>query len=135
MFRRRATPPGEDWRWQLEKAEAFLGAAQFAFERGQWETCVSRAYYAIYHLVVAVLAAKAGKRRNRWDHKPLLRAFKQEFTSKGFLFDRGDANSLDDLLQERFAADYDNVNYDARLTRRALEKALALAQKLRGALE
>lgn len=92
--------------WRLAKAERFLRAAERAIEAEDWETAVSRAYYAAYHSVVALLEERAGMTRTRWDHTQLRGAFRSHFGSRGFLFTKRDAGNLDKLNEDRLAADY-----------------------------
>ena len=42
---------------RIDKAAEFRNAAEEAFEKGYYDTCVSRAYYAFYHAAVALLLA------------------------------------------------------------------------------
>lgn len=46
--------------YRVEKAERMMAAAEAANAGGHWESAVSRAYYAVYHLVVELLAENAG---------------------------------------------------------------------------
>ncbi len=47
--------PNQRQRARLEKAERFLRTAQQALRDGDYESCVSRAYYAVFHAVHALL--------------------------------------------------------------------------------
>jgi hypothetical protein len=53
--------------WRLRKAERFMTAATRAFQASDYETAVSRAYYA-YHAVIAVVEAQQGSRPS-WAHR------------------------------------------------------------------
>ncbi|MCL0095280.1 HEPN domain-containing protein [Dehalococcoidia bacterium] len=74
---------------------------------GDYESCVSRSYYAAYHMVVILLASKANIRRKRWDHNELHRAFGEQFCKKGWLFTREDGDLFRTLQLERFSTDYE----------------------------
>ena len=52
----------------MEKAERFMSAGTRAFEAGEYETAVSRAYYAAYHSVIVLFEARIGGARSRWSH-------------------------------------------------------------------
>lgn len=39
----------------IKKAEKFLQTAELVLEHGDFDTCVSRCYYAMYYLAEAVL--------------------------------------------------------------------------------
>ena len=114
--------------WRLAKAERFLSAADRALEADDGETAVSRAYYAAYHAVIALLETRAGINRRRWDHSQLQGAFRREFGAKGFLFSIRDSSDFDKLYEERLIADYE------RLVGRhaAATKALTVAHGLTG---
>ena len=81
-------------------------AAERAFETGDFETAVSRAYYAAYHSIAAVLEVRAQLRRSRWDHVQVQNEFRARFTNRGFLFNSRDARTLVDLYEARIDADY-----------------------------
>jgi uncharacterized protein (UPF0332 family) len=91
----------------LAKAERFLAAAERALEAEDWETAVSRAYYAAYHSVIALVEIRAGVARTRWDHNQLRGAFRSRFGARGFLFTTRDAANFDKLYGHRLAADYE----------------------------
>ncbi len=100
----------------------------------EWDSCISRAYYACYHCVAAVIEAKIGFTRRRWDHKPLLEDFRQYFSRKGFFFRPSDADDFDVLMALRFSADYDDSGLNNVKARDALEKAKELCDKIREVL-
>ena len=116
--------------WRIGKAERFLESARQAFEQGQWETSVSRAYYAAYHLVAALLEARGPGPRRRWNHTQLLNVFNDHFARRGYLFAKKDAGDLSTLMQERLTADYEDVSFDEKRARRCLDRAEALCQKI-----
>jgi uncharacterized protein (UPF0332 family) len=101
-------------------------AAERAFAAGDWETAVSRAYYAAYHSIVAVLEIRAQMHRSRWDHTQLQNEFRARFTNRGFLFSSRDARSLLDLYEARIDADYTDLPH----RRREIEDLLAKARGL-----
>jgi uncharacterized protein (UPF0332 family) len=87
--------------WRIDKAQRFLAAADRAFEAEDWDTAVSRAYYACYHVVIALLELRAGVRRRRWDHVEVQTEFRQRFANRGFLFTRRDAQDLESNLSSK----------------------------------
>jgi uncharacterized protein (UPF0332 family) len=76
-------------------------------EAGDWEAAVSRAYYAVYHAVIALIESRAGVRRRRWDHDVVQEDFRAQFSRRGFLFGARDASAFSGLLEDRLIADYD----------------------------
>jgi uncharacterized protein (UPF0332 family) len=101
-------------------------AAQRAFEGGDWETAVSRAYYAAYHSIVAVLEVRGRVGRERWDHVQVQNEFRARFTNRGFLFNSRDARALADLYEARIDADYTTKSW----RRSAAEVLISRAREL-----
>ena len=46
-----------------------MAAAERALAEDDRETCISRAYYALYHLAILLLEVRASVERRRWDHE------------------------------------------------------------------
>jgi uncharacterized protein (UPF0332 family) len=124
----------ESYRWCLDKAEQFLRAARSAFDTGLWETSVSRAYYALYHVVAAMLESRKGLSRDRWTHQQLLNDFRQHFARPGFLFSVRDARDLNQLLEERLSADYERTHFERRRAEDSLKRAEQLYHKILGVI-
>lgn len=120
----------QPYRWRLEKAEHFLRAARIAFDMGLWEASVSRAYYAVYHAVAALLESKKGLRRDRWTHQQLLNDFREHFARPGFLFGVRDARDLNRLLEERLSADYEHTRFERHRAQDSLKRAEELYHKI-----
>lgn len=120
------------WRhWRIEKAEKFLSDADEAYRREMWETCVSRSYYAVFHLVAALVETRTGIPSRSWRHEILREEFEVRFCRRGFLFSRQDGSSLHDLMAERVAADYLDERFSGRRARRNLERASQLSSRLK----
>ena len=117
----------------MDKAQRFLAAAQLAFEHGQYESAVSRAYYAAYHMVAWVLLERGNIDRERWDHIQLHKAFVESFCKKGFLFTAADGDLVKELQDERADADYQNVRFNQRRVERLIARTDALCAKIAGA--
>lgn len=90
-----------------------------------WETCVSRCYYAAYHLVAALLEGKGGYAPQRWSHEQLAESFR-EGVAKGLGFSSRDVDLLATLSRERSAADYEHAGFN----RERAEAAVATARDL-----
>jgi len=121
--------------WRLAKAERFLQAASRAFEADDFETAVSRAYYAAYHSVIAVLESRAGVSRRRWDHSQLQAAFRREFGAKGFLFSIRDSGDFDKLYEDRLIADYERLEFRRAAAANALTIARGLTARIRRSVD
>ena len=115
---------GQDAR--VNKAEALIKTAQFLFESGYYNDCVSRAYYAVYHAIIAILAVKRKIVRDRWDHTVLHRAFLDNLCKGGFPFSKTDSNTVSTLLAERINVDYSL----STLRKKDTEILLTMAEKL-----
>jgi uncharacterized protein (UPF0332 family) len=72
---------------------------------GAWDDAASRAYYAAFHAVGAVLLSR-GKTFSR--HAQLIGAFNRVLV-KTEIFDREFASSLMRLLEDRQSGDYDVI--------------------------
>ncbi len=111
---------------RVNKAEDLIKTARFLFEHGYYNDCVSRAYYAVYHAIIGVLAVKRKIVRDRWDHTVLHRAFLDNLCKGGFSFNKTDSNTVSELLAERINADYSL----STLRKKDTEILLTLAEKL-----
>ncbi len=120
--------------WRMAKAQRFMAAAEAALALEDWETAVSRSYYAVYHLVVALLIAN-GVVRTRWQHDTVINDFRQRFSGKGFLFSGRDGGTLGALLEGRLRADYTEQRWTSRTAGRHLAAARELYHRLLGHLE
>lgn len=118
------------YRWRVSKAEKFFGDAEEAFVTEMWETCVSRCYYAAYHLVAALLESRNSGIRRRWNHETLISTFEARFARRGFIFSRRDGQFLHQLLYKRYDADYNDVRFSRRDIQELFERTQALCKRL-----
>ena len=84
------------------KAEKFLKTAEDALRNGDYDSCVSRCYYAMFFLAEAVLLTKNLKAAS---HKGVLGLFGQHFVKTG-IFDKGLGRALNDAYDKRQIGDY-----------------------------
>lgn len=110
----------------LVKGDRFLQTARLAFADGDPESAVSRAYYGLFHVTVALLAVVANRTRERWEHTQLEKAFLDEFARRGFRFSARDGNTWKEARLSRITADYQV----GELTTRAAERLLARVEDL-----
>jgi uncharacterized protein (UPF0332 family) len=113
--------------WRLEKAQRFLLAAARAFEVDDWETAVSRAYYAVYHSMIALLEAKTELRIPR-RHAQLHNLLRSPLVAT--IVSIQDASDVRRLYFVRQSADYDDVLLDRTLAEESLRKARILCQRI-----
>ena len=94
----------DEGNWRLAKADRFLAAARRALDAADAETAISRAYYAAYHSVLAMLEAKTDAtipRRHATLHN-LLASRRDEQ-----LLTESSRRSFRDLFAAREVADYE----------------------------
>ena len=114
---------------RLNKAKAIIKTARFLFENGYYNDCVSRAYYGIYHAIIAILAVNRKIVRDRWDHTVLHRAFLDNLCKGGFSFNKTDSDTFYELMTKRREADYHLVVFNKNTCQNLLEKAEKLVSK------
>ena len=107
-----------------------MRAADRAFAAEDWETAISRAYYALYHGVIAVTETKTGVSYNRWDHVQLQNDFRIHFSNRGFLFSAADARDFARLFEARLVADYGRETLRRPEVRTLMMKARSLHEKI-----
>ena len=118
-------PPERSWR--LDKAERFLQAAGRAFEADDWETTVSRAYYAVYHAVIALLEEKTDLRIPR-RHPQLHNLLRTPYVSP--ILTSRDALDVQKLFFARLAANYGNEQFGMSDAQESLARAGAICQRI-----
>lgn len=92
----------DDLREMLQAAEAKLAGAQHLFDGGYYGDASSRAYYAVYHVLTAVLATKGASYAS---HAQVLGAFNKEFIHPG-LIPQVPFQRIQRLFDDRQKGDY-----------------------------
>jgi len=90
----------------IEKAESKLLTAHINFENGRYDDVASRAYYAAYHAISAVLIQKGMVFSS---HAQTIGAFNREFIKTG-IFPREFTNMIQRLFEDRQTGDYDSAS-------------------------
>ena len=85
-----------------KKAEKFLDTADHALNAGDYDSCVSRCYYAMFFMAEAVLLTK-GLRAS--SHKGVISLFGEHFVKTG-TFERESGRALNDAHDKRLIGDY-----------------------------
>jgi uncharacterized protein (UPF0332 family) len=98
-------------------------AAARALEAGDFETAVSRAYYASYHAIIAAFEAKMGFARARWSHN-----FKPYFDRFAELEDL--RLVVADLYVARIKADYEETTFAEGFVENLLQQARHLVVRV-----
>jgi len=86
----------------VEKAEKFLKTAEQALNIGDYDSCVSRCYYAMFFMAEAVLFTK---NLSASSHKRVISLFGEHFIKTG-IFDRDLGKALSDAYDKRLIGDY-----------------------------
>ena len=85
------------------KARDKLKTARLDFDGGQYDDAVSRAYYAVFHMMTAALFSRD---QVYTSHAQTIGAFNREFI-KTSIFPKGFTKMIQGLFEERQTGDYD----------------------------
>jgi uncharacterized protein (UPF0332 family) len=119
-------------REMFAKAERKMVSARLSLEAGQYDDAASRAYYAVFHAVSAVLAERGLAYSS---HGQTLGAFNREIVKTGSLPSDTFAK-IQRLFQDRHTGDYDVSRFlDEDTGRRAVEDATWLVAECRRLVE
>lgn len=86
----------------IKKSEKFLETARLTFDSGDYDSCVSRCYYAMFFMAEAVLFTKGIKASS---HKGVISLFGEHFVKTG-IFDRELGKALSEAYDMRLNGDY-----------------------------
>ena len=86
----------------IEKAGKFLITAQQALNTGDFDSCASRCYYAMFFVAEAVLLTK---NLTASSHKGVISLFGQHFIKTG-IFERNLGKALSEAYDKRLVGDY-----------------------------
>ena len=86
----------------IKKSEKFLGTAEHALIAGDYDSCVSRCYYAMFFMSEAVLLTKGLR---AFSHKGVISLFGERFVKTG-IFERELGKALNDAYDKRLVGDY-----------------------------
>ena len=86
----------------IKKAEKFLSTAEYIFSRGDYDSCVSRCYYAMFFITEAVLLTE---NLSASSHKGVISLFGEHFIKKD-IFDREMGKFLNEAYDKRLIGDY-----------------------------
>src|SRR5688572_10796119 len=98
----------------LLKARNNLRTAQHAYEQGDCDSCVSRAYFAVFHMEIAVLLKLTPFRQERWGHNRVQAEFNRRLIQEQKRFSAALRFIHNDLIGRRHMADYTAQHGSAR---------------------
>lgn len=90
----------------IKKAEGKFVTAKIDFDNYRYDDAVSRAYYAVFHIISAVLLSKG---MHFSSHGQVIGAFNKEFIKTG-IFPSTFTRIIQNLFEERQIGDYDFEN-------------------------
>lgn len=90
----------------IKKSEEKLVTAKIDFDNDRFDDSVSRAYYAIFHIISAVLLSKG---LHFSSHAQVIGAFNKEFIKSG-IFPSSFTRMIQNIFEERQVGDYDFEN-------------------------
>lgn len=114
-----------DWRKYLQKGRGSLQIAELAFERQEFNSCVSRCYYAaLQHAIAALLKLTEYRRTGTsWNHGEVQAQFNRRLIQRRKIIPSDLASTLQDLLAKRELADYEEDLVSEKTAQRALKTA------------
>ncbi|MGQ4874813.1 MAG: HEPN domain-containing protein [Promethearchaeia archaeon] len=86
----------------IEKADKFLTTAEHTLNIGDYDSCVSRCYYAMFFMAEAVLLTK---NLSGTSHKGVISLFGEHFVKTG-IFNKEIGRALNDAYDKRLLGDY-----------------------------
>ncbi len=86
----------------VEKADKFLRTAEYALDIRDYDSCVSRCYYAMFFTAEAVLLTEGFSGSS---HKGVISLFGERFVKTG-IFERNLGKALNDAYDKRLVGDY-----------------------------
>ncbi|HPP54603.1 MAG TPA: HEPN domain-containing protein [Thermoguttaceae bacterium] len=112
----------------IAKAEKFLRTAEQTLQIGDYDSCVSRSYYAMFYIAQAVLMIK---NLTASSHRGVIRTFNKHFVQTG-IFDRHIGKSFTNAYDKRLAGDY---VIDSKIQEEEAKELLVSARKFVDALK
>ena len=89
----------------IEKAKKFISTAKLLLDHGDYDSSVSRTYYAMFYVVEAILLTKDLKFKS---HRGVISAFGQHFV-RTKLFSKEMSDNLRNAMDKRNAGDYEYI--------------------------
>jgi uncharacterized protein (UPF0332 family) len=113
----------------MAKAQSNLKVAVWAYDEGEYDPCVSRAYYAVFHAAIAALVKltdyrpKISQNRPVWDHEKVPAELNRRLVHERKLFQAEIGSIPQQLILRRHEADYYEDRISRKVAQRCLEKA------------
>jgi uncharacterized protein (UPF0332 family) len=107
----------------IERAKRYLKSAEMLLEEGDYESSVSRTYYAMFYSAQAMLLTK---NLSFSSHKGVISAFGEQFVKTG-IFPKEMGRELNKAFEKRQIGDYE---YTFVITKMEAEEILESGKKL-----
>ena len=124
-----------DWQVYLTKGRKSLRTAQSAYEQGDFDSCASRSYYAVFQVEIASLLKLTEFRQDRWGHERVQQEFNRRLIRSRKLFSVSLRFIHNDLIGRRHLADYTDQHISAKTAERCLRHATRMVETIAHVLE
>lgn len=124
-----------DWHIYLSKARNNLRTAQLAYDHDDFDSCVSRAYFAVFQIEIASLLKLTSFRQDRWGHDRVQAEFNRRLIRDQKVFSASLRFIHNDLIGRRHTADYSTQHVSAQAAERCLRKATEMVSSIAEVLE
>ena len=124
-----------DWQVYLTKGRKSLRTAQSAYEQGDFDSCASRSYYAVFQVEIASLLKLTEFRQDRWGHERVQQEFNRRLIRSRKLFSVSLRFIHNDLIGRRHLADYTDQHISAKTAERCLRHATRMVETIARVLE
>jgi uncharacterized protein (UPF0332 family) len=112
-----------DWQIYLAKAKNGLCTAQSAYAQGDFDSCASRAYFAVFQAEIAALIKLTEFRQEHWRHDRVQEEFNRRLIQARKVFPASLRSIHDELMGKRHLADYADQHVSVRIAEQCLRKA------------
>jgi uncharacterized protein (UPF0332 family) len=119
----------------LEKARSNLRVAELAYDAGEYDPAVSRAYYAVFHAEIAALLKLTDFHPPRWDHDRVQAEFNRRLIHARKVFSTALRFIHNDMLGRRHIADYEEERLGQVVAERCVRKARNMVSVIARTLE
>ena len=123
------------WHVYLSKAKNSLRTAQSAYAQGDFDSCASRAYFAVFQAEIAALIKLTELRLDEWRHERVQAEFNQRLIQARKVFPASFRSIHDDFIGRRHTADYTDQLISVRTAERCLRKAAEMFTTIARVLE
>ena len=124
-----------DWQVYLARASNSLRSAQSAYAQGDFDSCASRAYFAVLQAEIAALIRLTEFRQDHWSHGRVQAEFNRRLIHARKLFPTSVRSIHYDLIGIRHTADYTDQQVSVRKAERCLRKAADMLTNIMRVLE